>query len=125
MIASLSTAEEHGRHVPCKIEANAKSCYWTHGRLQLHNGTPSFRLLKIGTNRLLGVYSGPSVDRVNSLDNENPEFPTNVQKSFRPFQNRIFGDFEVCPLEPERSGVMQAVCIEAAKNIVVEDSSWR
>jgi len=32
----------------------------------------------------------------------------------------IFADFEVCPLEPEKLGTMQAACIESAKNIVVE-----
>ena len=74
---------------------------------------------KIGTHRLLGIYSGPSADRYGK-DNEDPEFPKNVQRAFKPFTNRIFADFEVCPLEPERKGAMQAACIEAAKNIVVE-----
>ena len=82
-----------------------------------YNGTPEFRIWKIGSHRLLGVYSGPFVDR-KSLDNENPEFPLNVEEKFRPFKNRIFADFEVCPLEPEKHGAMQAVCIESAKNIV-------
>jgi hypothetical protein len=27
----------------------------------------------------------------------------------------------VCPLEPEKPNVMQAACIESAKNIFVED----
>jgi hypothetical protein len=105
------------RTAPCKTPANAKSCYWTHGRLSGYNGTPEFRIWKIGSHRLLGVYSGPSVDR-RSLDNENPEFPLNVEEKFRPFKNRIFADFEVCPLEPEKPGAMQAVCVESAKNIV-------
>jgi len=34
--------------------------------------------------------------------------------------HRIFANFEVCPLEPEKPGAMQAACIESAKNIVVE-----
>jgi len=33
---------------------------------------------------------------------------------------RIFANFEVCPLEAEKPGTMQAACIESAKNIVVE-----
>ena len=107
------------RTVPCRTPANTASCYWTHGRLHSYNGTPAFRLWKIGTHRLLGIYSGPSVDRT-GLDNENPEFPENVERAFQPPQNIIFGDFEVCPLEPERQGVMQAACVEAAKNLVVE-----
>src|SRR5438132_887120 len=86
------------RRIPCKTPENATSCYRTHGRLSFYNGTPAFRLWKIGTHRLLGIYSGPSVDRY-SLDNENPEFPPNVERKFKPSYNRIFADFEICPLE--------------------------
>ncbi len=107
------------RKIPCKTPANAASCYWTHGRLGFYNGNPAFRLWKIGTHRLLGIYSGPSADRFGE-DNEHPEFPPNVARTFVPTHNRIFGDFEVCPLEPERQGAMQAACIESAKNLIVE-----
>src|SRR5215510_14332359 len=107
------------RRIACKMSANAQSCYWTHGRFSYYNGTPAYRLWKIGTHRLLGIYSGPSVDR-RSLDNENPELPANLRRVFDPPNNRIFGDFEVCPLEAERPGSIQAACIEAAKDIVAE-----
>ena len=112
------------RTIPCKTEENANSCYWTHGRLGVGNGTPSYRLWKIGSHRVLGIYSGPSVDRY-GLDNEGPELPSNVDRSLWDtkdphFANRIFGDFEVCPLEPEKAGAMQAACIESAKNIVIK-----
>src|SRR5215471_11209954 len=72
-----------GRKIACRTPHNASSCYWTHGRLSYYNGTPAIRVWKIGTNRLLGIYSGSSVDR-RSLDNENPELPANVAKSFKP-----------------------------------------
>jgi hypothetical protein len=114
-----TAATASSREIACKTPANANSCYWAHGRLQMHNGNPAFRIWKVGTTRLLGVYSGPSVDRL-GLDNETPELPSNVKRVFRPGDNRIFAEFEVCPLEPERPGVMQAVCIEAAKHIFVE-----
>jgi hypothetical protein len=68
----------------------------------------------------LGIYSGPSVDRENSLDNEYPELPSNLCKKYHPFKDIAFADFEVCPLEPEVPGAMQAACIESAKNIVVK-----
>jgi len=87
--------------------------------LGYYNGTPACRLWKIGTHRLLGIYSGPSVDRL-GLDNEAPEFPANVSRRWDPLQGRIFADFEVCPLERQRPGAMQAACIESAKNIVAE-----
>jgi hypothetical protein len=115
-----TTAESKpARRIACKTSANTASCYWTRGRLSFYNGTPAFRLWKIGTTHLLGIYSGPSVSKY-SLDNENPEFPVNVRKSFDPIHNRIFADFEVCPLEPEKKGAMQAACIESAKNIFVD-----
>ena len=107
------------REIPCKTPSNAELCYWTHGRLGFYNGSPSIRLWKIGTHRVLGIYSGPSADRY-GMDGEEPELPTNVKRAFKPMANRIFADFEVCPLEPERQGAMQAACIESAKNIVVE-----
>jgi hypothetical protein len=60
------------------------------------------------------------------LDNEGPEFPPNVDeklwdsvKKNSPWPNTLYGDFEVCPLEPERPDSMQAACIESAKNIVI------
>jgi hypothetical protein len=108
------------REISCKTKENANSCYWTHGRLVVANGNPSYRLWKIGTHRILGIYSGPSVDR-NGLDNEGPELPSNVERKLRDHDsyNDLFGDFEVCPLEPEKLNAMQAACIESAKNIVI------
>jgi hypothetical protein len=115
----LPTAGEvYRRTIPCKTPENTTSCYWTHGRIGFYNGTPAIRLWKIGTNRLLGIYSGPSVDRY-GLDNEDPQMPASLKRTFEPSQNQVFGDFEVCPLEPEREGAMQAACIESAKNLVV------
>lgn len=118
------------RTIPCKSPAIANCCYWTHGRLQFGNGTPALRLWKIGTHRIMGIYSGPSVygpitKDGESLDNENPQLPENVTRIFeenRPrlgFAYPLFGDFEVCPLEPEKPQTMQAACIESAKNIIL------
>ena len=65
-----TAAGEPARKVSCKSEANAQSCYWTRGRLSLSMGAPAFRLWKIGTHRVLAIYSGPSVDFAE--DNEHP-----------------------------------------------------
>ena len=119
------------RTIPCKTPAIANSCYWAHGRLGVSNGSPAVRLWKIGTKRILGIYSGPSSYRGpwrNTgplFDDENPQLPSNVSKIFETtmqggFPALIFADFEICPLEPVKPGVMQAACIESAKNIVVE-----
>ncbi|HEV7552172.1 MAG TPA: hypothetical protein VGP65_10825 [Candidatus Angelobacter sp.] len=82
------------------------------------NGAPAVRMWKMGTHRVLGIYSGSSLDR-DGWDGDIPEFPPNVEKKFKPLENRIVANFEVCPLEPERAGWMQAVCIESAKDLAV------
>jgi hypothetical protein len=119
LTAYSSTTGPLPRRISCNTPANATSCYHTRGRLALYNGTPAFRLWKIGTPRLLGIYSGPSVSR-NGLDNETPEFPRNVQQRFEPLNNVLYADFEVCPLEVEKPDAMQAVCIESATHLVVK-----
>jgi len=109
------------RKIPCKTPENASSCYWTRGRLAFYNGNPPYRMWKIGTKRVLGIFSGPSIwPPRDQRDQMNPELPANVDKVFRPPTNRIFADFEVCPLDPERPGWMQDACIESAKNLVVQ-----
>jgi hypothetical protein len=108
------------RKIACKTTENAGSCYWTHGRLSAYNGTPTMRLWKIGTKRILAIHSGPGFKLGDDHENLEPEMPENVERALNPFQNVVFADFEVCPLEPERPGVMQDVCIESAKNIVTD-----
>ena len=60
------------------------------------------------------------------MDNEGPDFPPNITRAFSeskmdvPYDLQIYADFEVCPLEPEETGAMQAACIESARNIVVK-----
>lgn len=114
------------RKIPCKTAQNASECYWTHGRITIGNGTPAYRLWKIGTKRLLGIYSGPSTyhDPL-SLDNEDPDFPANVEKIWTPRLGvPLYGDFEVCPLAPERAGFMRPVCVESAKNLFIDRSQF-
>jgi hypothetical protein len=109
------------RRIPCKTPQNTSECYWTRGRVAFGTGNPAFRMWKIGTKRLLGIYSGPSVshDRL-SPDQEHPEFPANVDKVWSSRLGALYGDFEVCPLAPERPGAMRPVCVESAKNLFVE-----
>jgi hypothetical protein len=120
LLASDTPRRASKRKISCKTPEIASSCYWTHGRLSFYNGTPSWRLWKIGTHRILAVHSGPSVKRGTQWDNENPELPFNVDRALKTWGDEVFADFEVCPLEPEKTGVMQRVCIESAKNIFVK-----
>ena len=119
--ATLAGATPGGvtkRKIACMTPENAGSCYWTHGRLATYNGTPTMRLWKVGTKRILAVHSGPGYKKGVDQENEDPEMPANVEHALKPFGNVVFGDFEICPLEPEHPGEMQAACIESAKNIV-------
>src|SRR5260370_33430553 len=68
------------RKIPCKTPENTASCYWTRGRLAVYNGNPTFRIWRIGTNKILGVRSGPNAWRRDPEDVEDPEFPRNVDR---------------------------------------------
>lgn len=133
---SNAAAKPAPRKIPCKIPENASSCYWTHGRLSVYEGgPPSYRLWKIGTHRILGIFNGPShfPPTLEEYD-DYPEFPANLDEAYEADSRRmkkavgftwtfppsVFADFEVCPLEREKKGEMQAVCLESAKNIFVE-----
>ena len=119
------------RKIPCKTPQNASSCYWTRGRITCCNGNPAMRMWKVGTKRILGILSGPDSQRHDLEDSLHPELPSNLERAYQAeYKRRVamkdsdagdseptFGDFEVCPLEPERPGWMQPVCIESAKNI--------
>ena len=117
-----SPQDARSRKIACKTPEHATTCYWTHGRLSLYNGgSPNFRLWKIGTRRLLGIYSGPGAglfdDGHRDEAGEDVELPANLMKlDFTTVS--VFGDFEVCPLGPEKEAHMQPVCIESARNIV-------
>ena len=128
------------RKIPCKIPENASSCYWSHGRLSIYEGGgPAYRIWKIGTHRMLGVFSGPSrYPPVNDDDIFNPELPRELDRAYEADNQRhrketgimwtvppaVFADFEVCPLRPEREAQMQPVCVEGAKNIFVKDDDY-
>ncbi len=108
------------RQKPCKTPEVASSCLRIHGRLAAGNGTPSTRLWQIGTQHIYGIYSnryGFTHDSL-TLDNEAPElhftFPKPEQGGWT-----VYGDFEVCPLEPLVQGHMQAACIASATHVVV------
>jgi len=133
--ATTASRSAGARRTPCKTPENVSMCYWTHGRLSVWEGTPPFRLWKIGTRRILAVHNGPSRFPPRTVDDlENPEFPTELDRAYEA-DNRhhkkatgmmwatpppVFADFEICPLEPEHNGWMQGVCIESAKKIFIE-----
>jgi len=131
-----AAAKSAQRKIPCKTSQNSQTCYWTRGRLSVYEGgPPSYRLWKIGTHRILGIFNGPLhfPPTLEEYD-EIPELPAILDTAYEADSQRmkratgftwtippsVFADFEVCPLEPEKEGEMQAVCIESAKNIFIK-----
>ena len=119
-----SPATTPAKH-PCKTPQIAPNCYWAHGRLSVYNGGyPNFRLWRIGTNRMMGIWNSPwdyaHRDQM-VLEDEDDNFPANIETLKINFlQVNLFGDFEVCPLEPLKPAARQAACIAAAKHLVTK-----
>ena len=123
------------RKIPCKTPENASMCYWTRGRLRFYSiGRPTYRIWKVGTNRVLGIYAGPSTYPPRTEEDYLLDFPANLERAYKLEYERnvklgidtpeligdVFADFEICPLEPDIPGDMQASCIEAAKTIFAD-----
>ena len=87
-------------------------CFRLRGRMFFPNGTPSVRIWRVGTKRILGV---------RAYDCDGPRCPV-LPPSIARVANwdvNVFADFQVCPYTQEEPGVMQFVCVEAAKNVTV------
>jgi len=94
----------HPSYGACKTDPDIIGpCFTVHGRLSAWNGTPTMRIWRIGTKRILGV--------------ENELLPEEVANRMD-WGVDAYGDFMVCPFTEERPGEMQMVCIESAKNVI-------
>ena len=108
LLASLSFAESER---PCKGNLYQVSpCFTVRGRLAIYLGSPSARIWRTGTKRILGVSEGYAQVR---------RMPKSLEEKLSPGV-AIYGDFEVCPFTKDRPGQMQLVCIESASNLVVK-----
>ena len=85
------------------------ACFTLHGRLSLWNGSPSLRIWRIGTGRILGVRTETTPENVSALFGDDP------------FATNIYGDFDVCPFTKEKAGEMQMVCIESASHLSAKE----
>jgi hypothetical protein len=88
----------------CKSDPDiVEACFVVHGRIRAGNGTPSLRIWRQGTSRILGVNDDfPLPDALDGEDLLNGE---------------VWGDFEVCPFAKDRPGVMRMVCVESASHL--------
>jgi hypothetical protein len=83
-------------------------CIKRHARLSSQNGTP-FRLWLIGTSRVMRI---DETDMPDTLDR--------YLEMTSDSHSYIYGDFEVCPLEPDQQGHMRAACVANAERLVIQ-----
>jgi len=88
----------------CKTDPDIiGACFTVHGRLSAWNGTPTMRIWRVGTNRILG-------------DHDDWPLPEGLAEHMS-WDVEAWGDFEVCPFTKEQPGVMQMVCINSASHV--------
>jgi hypothetical protein len=91
----------------CKSDPDIKGdCFNVHGRLRVYNGAGVRRIWWIGTKHML--YIPDEFAMPESLESK---LTMGVD---------IYADFLVCPLEKQKAGHMQRVCIEKAQHIVID-----
>lgn len=96
---------------PCRSQPRLVGrCFTVRGRLSLYNGTPTIRLWRAGTRRMLGVSSSYAEEGYGSI-------PAEIERQLN-WETDVWGDFVVCPFTPSRAGRMQMICIESGKNLV-------
>lgn len=90
---------------PCKTDPDIiAACFSLRGRLSAWNGSPTLRIWRVGTKRILGVQ-------------DDEPLPADLQRHMN-WDVEAWGEFTVCPFTKERPGEMQIVCIESSKQVV-------
>ena len=113
---SYCSAQEDTSEVSCKpCRQHPKVIgkgFIVHGALRYYNGTPSIRLWKIGTHRILGISEG--LYYLKGYCNIPEWLETKLDWNIE-----IIGDFKVYPFDESKPGVMQYVCIDTAYNLKI------
>jgi len=112
LLTGMSAAES-GQSGPsnawqCLVPTTAP-CFTRRGRLSGQNGIAHMIWL-VGTNRIVGVHA--------------TQIPAMLGKYLAmtsPDHSDVYGDFEICPLEPDRPGHMRLACVAGATRLVVQD----
>jgi hypothetical protein len=87
-------------------------CFTHRGRLSGQNGRAHTMWL-VGTKRIVAV------------DNEMPEMLLKYLDMASPEHGDIYGDYVICPLDPDRPGHMRSVCVSSGNRLVVQDREDR
>jgi len=86
-------------------------CFKRHGRLSSQNGV-ALKIWLIGTTRVV------------ALGNDADRLPADIAKYLQldsPDHSYIYGDFVICPTEPDEPRHMRSVCVAGAEKLVVQD----
>lgn len=84
-----------------------------HGRLSAYSGAPLVRLWDISTHRSLGVSEGRFY--VKGYRN----LPKFLEKKLN-WDTVLYGEFAVYAFTRSQPGVMQLICVESVKNLVIK-----
>jgi hypothetical protein len=87
--------------------------------MSLVNGAPSVRIWRVGTNRILGVSQGQDDEY---FDPDYCDLPPDILAKLS-WDTDLFGDFVLCPFERSQPEVMQRVCVDGGKNLLVRPRS--
>ena len=118
LLAGLS-ADESGQNVPSarprattawRCLASAREPCVTHrGRLSGQNGV-AYMIWLVGTSRIVAVH-----------ETQIPPLLEKYLSMTSPDHGDVYGDFDICPLEPDRPGHMRSACVSGATRLVVQD----
>ena len=110
LLATACSAAGAARADACAENPKSGPCFTVHGRMAQGNGNPGVRIWIVGTRKMLGVLP----------DDPAPLAPACLLEDIAG-GNRLYADFVVCPLEPERAGAMRPVCVQSASHRIVEE----
>ena len=94
---------------PCSQQP-IEPCAKRHGRLSTQNGITT-TIWIIGTTRRVAVVNPEALS---------PRVPETYLSMTSPDHAYIFGDFDICPVEPDRPGHLKYVCVAGAEKLVVQ-----
>ena len=113
VLAGMSAAESSQDFTPSTawrcVAPTTEPCFTHRGRLSGQNGI-AYMIWLVGTKRIVGV--------------NQTEIPAMLGKYLSmtsPDHRDVFGDFDICPVEPDRPGHIRLVCVAGATRLVVQD----
>jgi len=92
--------------------ALVSGCFSFRGRLSYYNGSPTIRIWRVGTKRILGVTEHLNTEGYVTI-------PENLLEKMN-FETDMFADFVVCPYTKENPESMQFICVDSASKITLK-----